>query len=224
MITKCTVPGTAAITFDDGPYIWDQELLDQLAAAGMKATFFLNGNHWGCIFDYAAIVKKMVAAGHQVASHTWSHRNIPDLTNNQLNYQIRRLEDSLMKILGYAPRYMRPPYGAMTDARLAQLSKLGQRVIHWDSSSEDANGYSVEQSKTALTRDINNGGTIILNHNVKETTVKQLVPWFIKTFGKKYKWVTVAECLGDKEPYAKVPTLDASNTCAAPDGSLNDGQ
>ena len=46
MIYQCSVPGTVAVTFDDGPYIYTQAILDMLNAAGMKVTFFENGNNW----------------------------------------------------------------------------------------------------------------------------------------------------------------------------------
>jgi peptidoglycan/xylan/chitin deacetylase (PgdA/CDA1 family) len=43
IITACNVPGVVALTFDDGPYIYTQEIVDQLTAAGQRATFFQNG-------------------------------------------------------------------------------------------------------------------------------------------------------------------------------------
>ena len=42
-ITRCNTPGTVAITFDDGPYVYTSELLDLLARYGTKSTFFVNG-------------------------------------------------------------------------------------------------------------------------------------------------------------------------------------
>jgi peptidoglycan/xylan/chitin deacetylase (PgdA/CDA1 family) len=43
VIEKCTVPGVVALTFDDGPFVYTQSVLDQLNAAGIHATFFQNG-------------------------------------------------------------------------------------------------------------------------------------------------------------------------------------
>jgi peptidoglycan/xylan/chitin deacetylase (PgdA/CDA1 family) len=43
IIEKCTVPGVVALTFDDGPYLYTQSVVDQLNAAGIHATFFQNG-------------------------------------------------------------------------------------------------------------------------------------------------------------------------------------
>jgi len=41
--TACTTPGVVALTFDDGPFIYTQSIVDQLTAAGQRATFFQNG-------------------------------------------------------------------------------------------------------------------------------------------------------------------------------------
>ena len=72
-IYSCTVPGTVALTFDDGPVSRTGSVLDQLQAAGMSATFFVNGLNWGDINSESskALVRRMVAEGHQVGSHTY---------------------------------------------------------------------------------------------------------------------------------------------------------
>jgi peptidoglycan/xylan/chitin deacetylase (PgdA/CDA1 family) len=76
IIQSCTVPGTVALTFDDGPYIYTGQVLDELAANGVKATFMLNGQNLGNIYDNAALVQRMIAEGHQVGSHTYVYNRI----------------------------------------------------------------------------------------------------------------------------------------------------
>ncbi|CEJ00323.1 hypothetical protein G6F57_023500 [Rhizopus arrhizus] len=44
--TTCSVPGTIALTFDDGPYEYTWALADTLKSKGVTATFFMNGNNW----------------------------------------------------------------------------------------------------------------------------------------------------------------------------------
>ena len=72
-VYSCTVPGTVALTFDDGPVSRTASVLDQLRDAGMAATFFVNGVNWGDINseESKALVRRMVAEGHQIASHTY---------------------------------------------------------------------------------------------------------------------------------------------------------
>jgi peptidoglycan/xylan/chitin deacetylase (PgdA/CDA1 family) len=70
VITSCSVPGTFALTFDDGPYIYTDELLNILASNDVKATFFLNGQNFGNIFSFTSTVQRMVNDGHQIGSQT----------------------------------------------------------------------------------------------------------------------------------------------------------
>jgi peptidoglycan/xylan/chitin deacetylase (PgdA/CDA1 family) len=70
VIDKCTVAGKVALTFDDGPSIYTEQLLDILKAGGQKATFFVNGQNYDNIYNYASTIQRMVTEGHQVASHT----------------------------------------------------------------------------------------------------------------------------------------------------------
>ena len=69
-IFSCSNPGQIALTFDDGPVSNTYTLLDTLAAYGAKATFFVNGQNFGSIYDNADAVRRMDAEGHQVGSHT----------------------------------------------------------------------------------------------------------------------------------------------------------
>jgi peptidoglycan/xylan/chitin deacetylase (PgdA/CDA1 family) len=70
IINDCTVPGTVSLAFDDGPYVYTNQVLDMLDAAGMKATFFVNGQNYDSIYNYIPTIQRMYNEGHQVASHT----------------------------------------------------------------------------------------------------------------------------------------------------------
>ena len=74
---SCTQPGVVALSFDDGPYAYTDDVLDQLDAAGFKATFFLNGENWGNIYDYAGTVQRADALGNQIGSHTYALSSQP---------------------------------------------------------------------------------------------------------------------------------------------------
>jgi peptidoglycan/xylan/chitin deacetylase (PgdA/CDA1 family) len=69
-IEKCTVPGTVALTFDDGPSTYTSQLIDTLGVEGHKATFFVNGQNYGSILDNKDLLIKMTNAGHQLGTHT----------------------------------------------------------------------------------------------------------------------------------------------------------
>ncbi|KAJ7671435.1 hypothetical protein DFH06DRAFT_1468165, partial [Mycena polygramma] len=106
--TNCTVPGTVAFTFDDGPYKWGKNISDMFTSAGGHCTFFVNGNNWACIYDYADNLKYVYGKGHQVASHTWSHANLQTLSQNQTDSEILKVDVALQNILGVTPACLRP--------------------------------------------------------------------------------------------------------------------
>lgn len=83
----CVVPGDIALTYDDGPGIYTDEIVNLLDSYGAKATFFITGinNGKGAIDTTPAwntVIKKMYANGHQLASHTWSHADLSTLTED----------------------------------------------------------------------------------------------------------------------------------------------
>ena len=94
IINRCTTPGTIALTFDDGPYQYTSELLDLLSRNGVRGTFFVNGQNFGNIYDYAGVVQRMHNEGHQVASHTCVYL-LPTLDDCGLLTRRIQLEPSL---------------------------------------------------------------------------------------------------------------------------------
>lgn len=126
-VYTCSVNKMFAVTFDDGPYKWTQELVTYLNKNDITATFFINGQNYGNIYDYKDFLIAAYNSGHQIAHHTWSHANISTLSDSQLTLEITKLEDAFLDILGVIPTYFRPPFGEFTDASLNVLQKLGYK-------------------------------------------------------------------------------------------------
>lgn len=61
----------------------------------------IDGQNWGCIYDKADVVKEIVARGHQVGSHTWSHAHLPSLSASQS--ELRKLPLLLLSITDSCP-------------------------------------------------------------------------------------------------------------------------
>jgi peptidoglycan/xylan/chitin deacetylase (PgdA/CDA1 family) len=134
-ISHCSVNGKVALTFDDGPYIYTVELLDLLKRNNVRATFFIVGNNAGKgqINDpksgYVPIIQRMVADGHQVGSHTWSHADLNALNPQQRRDQIINNEIALNGVLGVIPTYFRPPYTRCSADCYNDLKSLGYHVV-----------------------------------------------------------------------------------------------
>ncbi|KAJ7089318.1 hypothetical protein B0H15DRAFT_949292 [Mycena belliarum] len=207
---NCINPNDVALTFDDGPYNYLRSISDQFTAAGAKATFFMNGNNFDCIYkpQHVADLKYAYAAGHMMASHSWSHPHLPELSTMQVQDNLFRLEEAFSRILGIKPAFMRPPYGEYNSNVQSISAARGQNLALWDWDTGDASGNTTDQSKALYdhvgyaTPRLSNA--IILHHEVKEHTATILVPYAISLFQSRgYNLVTVAECLG-VEPYEAI--------------------
>ena len=117
---------TVALTFDDGPSPWTDEVLAVLARENVKATFFVIGRIAATDEDR---VKKLYAAGHAVENHSWSHPSPNPRSGwvrGTVRSQIRRTSKAITHIVGHEPCYFRPPEGvfkgAQQETRAAGLS------------------------------------------------------------------------------------------------------
>jgi len=218
--SSCTVPNTVALTFDDGPYIYLNDVVDTLNAAGARGTFFFNGNNYDCIYntDAMARVKYAYDQGHMVGSHTWSHTDLTTLNSDQINSEMFRVEQAVQRITGALVAVMRPPYGSYNQQVVDIAGSRGQDVAIWDFDSGDSTGSTPEQSEAAYDAIIAQQPSTILtlNHETYETTAHQVLPYAIqKLQAAGYTLVTLAECLG-LSPYQSVGapgTPDSSWTC-----------
>lgn len=109
-----------ALTFDDGPYIYTSHILDLLAQYNASATFFITGNNNGkghidnASLAWPSLIKRMYDDGHQLASHTWSHPDLCNITSAQRKNEMWKNEMALRNVVGVIPTYMRPPYSSCT--------------------------------------------------------------------------------------------------------------
>ncbi|RKP08984.1 carbohydrate esterase family 4 protein [Thamnocephalis sphaerospora] len=205
VVYKCTVPETFALTFDDGPGEYADELLNTLDRLGAKATFFVNGNNAGSLDDpeLADRVLRTYNAGHQIASHTYSHADLTTIGPDQIRSEMTQLDDQLKRIIGVRPTYMRPPYGSFDDQMLGIMSELGYRVISWDIDTNDwqhpddpSASLSVIQSEVKNASE--NGNNIALAHETIQTTVSTFTEAAVADIRSKgYRLTTISECLGD---------------------------
>ena len=106
---------------------------------------------------------------------SWSHPDIATISADDLTLQMTQLEDALVDIIGKRPIYMRPPFFSWDDESLEVLGDLGYRVIHADVDTFDWKG-DMDASIENFNDGIEDGGSIVLAHDVHELTVEVLVP------------------------------------------------
>jgi len=122
-----------ALTFDDGPGPYTAALLDLLAERGIVATFFVLGQN---AERRPALIKRMLAEGHEVANHSYSHANMRRLKPEAQFLEMKRAQEVLHS-LGAEVRYFRPPYGRYTPVTTAKAEDLGMTILLWSLDSQD---------------------------------------------------------------------------------------
>jgi len=110
----------------------EYRILETLAAAGARATFFLQGR-W--TRANPEIARSIVEAGHVIGNHSNYHAPMDGLTEDWLREDIRRAERTIVELTGVDPKpWFRCPFGSgMDDPRvLAAIEELGYRHVGWD--------------------------------------------------------------------------------------------
>lgn len=123
-----------ALTFDDGPSPFTDRVLDILRNYEAKATFFCVGLHADC---YPKTVARIAAEGHLLGNHTWSHPFVPDLTRDEMRFQIQATNQAIRMVTDVEPTLVRPPYGSRTPEALVWMAEMGMTTVLWDADSRD---------------------------------------------------------------------------------------
>ncbi|MEU0288015.1 polysaccharide deacetylase family protein [Streptomyces sp. NPDC006147] len=197
----CRVAKCIALTFDAGPSKHSARLLDILKEEQVPATFFLLGKRH--IDSYPELVRRMADEGHELASHTWTHRILTDLEPDEIREELVRTNAEIERLTGRRPTLMRPPQGR-TDDTVHEISReLGLSEVLWSVTAKD---YRTSDSDLITRRvlDQSSRDGIILLHDLYDGTVPA-VPGIIDALkARGYVFVTVPQLLapGKAEPGA----------------------
>ena len=185
-----------ALTFDDGPHPrYTPEILDVLKKYDVKATFFLIGEN---IALYPDLVKRILAEGHEIGNHTFTHRGIGEYTEHQLGREMEHCEKVIYEVVEYRPKLFRPPGGRL-DQKVRRLAEaFDYKVILWNIDTRDWAHESPESIKENVIENIE-AGSIILMHDYIGTnspTPKALELFLPRLLEEGYHFTVISELLG----------------------------
>lgn len=191
----------AALTFDDGP---DERatglILDILGRHGAKATFFVTGSAASRSPD---LIRRMLAEGHEVGNHTFSHTNFSTVSMSEGRAEVIRTDAVLRP---YRTRLVRPPFGKLSVSANLLLAAMRRRVILWSVTSSDWSEADPARVQACLERRMHAGAIVLLHdglarapHKVgpgisRETTCIALAAYLAQQ-GRPYSFLTVSELL-----------------------------
>ena len=137
----------------------------------------------------------MVAEGHEVANHTYSHPHLTEITPDEMRSEVWSTEYEIVKAASIMPRAMlRPPFGSYDESVRAVLGALGYELIFWSIDSGDWKGFTPEQiiARAGTAK----AGDIFVAHAYAANT-GQAIGGICETLkGKGLRGGTVSQALG----------------------------
>jgi peptidoglycan/xylan/chitin deacetylase (PgdA/CDA1 family) len=199
-------PGEVVLTFDDGPWpVTTPAILAALNAECLNATFFPIGKHaiW-----HPGILKQVVAQGHTVGSHTWSHQNLAHKTQQEAKDEIEKGMSAVAMMAGspIAP-FFRFPQLRQTAELKAYLRERNVSAFSIDIDSED---FKIRKPDalvaSVMTKLKKTGKGIILMHDLHKWTAAALPDLLTQLKEGGYKVVHVQA----KYTLVTLPDYDAA--------------
>lgn len=185
-------PKAVALTFDDGPStVNTPKILDILEKYNAHATFFVLGNRAAAGAD---VLKREIALGCEIGSHSWDHTNLSSLKMSGVNEQNSKTIKLVKKLTGYDVKIMRPPYGAISDV---MRKKLKMPMILWSLDTLDWKSKDADKVFKQIKKNVSDGD-IILVHDIHPSTaeaMKKVIPWLQEN---GYDILTVSELMERK--------------------------
>lgn len=182
-----------ALTFDDGPaHSKTETLLTEFEKRNIRASFFVLGE---LALKQPDIVKKAYDAGHTIGSHTYDHKNLKKIDDEQLAYEVNHTNGILKEIIGTDIKYIRPPYGGYNSDI---LNKVDMSFILW---SVDTLDWKLKDADKIADYMINNieDGDIVLLHDIHVETIDGVIKAVDLMLAEGYAFVSLEELISYKE-------------------------
>lgn len=159
---ESSVSAGVALTFDDGPHPeGTPAVLETLAGAGARATFFLVGEQ---VERRPALAAEIAARGHSVGVHCHRHTSLLRLSARELRADLDRAGAAIGEATGEAPFLYRPPFGFFTVHGLREARRRRWRPLLWTRDAKDwrknATAGSISSRVTPL-----KAGDVVLLHD-----------------------------------------------------------
>ena len=182
--------GYVALTFDDGPSgELTESLLDGLAEADVKATFFVCGYR---ISQFPDTLRRIAAEGHEIGLHSCCHDYMQKMSKQQVMADLAACQETVSEVCGVTAHLFRPPGGLYSRDLLDAAEELGLSVVLW---SVDPRDWDAACRKTVRKHVRENAfpGSIILMHDLSEASVRSALGAVADLKAQGYEFVTVSE-------------------------------
>lgn len=163
------------LTFDNGyENGYTVKILDILKEKKVPAVFFVTGHY---IKDQPELLKRMVAEGHLIGNHSWSHPDVTQISNEKLKDELAKVKQEVGQVTGQKEmQFLRTPRGIFNERVLASSKEQGYTNVFWsiaykdwDTNQQKGAGYAYEKVMSQL-----HPGAVILLHSVSKDNTEAL--------------------------------------------------
>ncbi len=163
---------TVALTFNLGYEAgYTDDILKVLEQEGIRAAFFVTG-HW--LETAPALAKQVVQEGHLLGNHSWSHKDLTALSDEEVRLEIMRWDEAARDLVGDTHGLFRPPAGVFSERVLKLARDLGYSTVFWTIAIVD--WVPMEDPSLAVRGVVNylHDGAIIMLHGTSQDVAEQL--------------------------------------------------
>lgn len=177
-----------ALTFDDGPNRYTDDLLDALLEHQASATFFVLGS---MVERFPKTVQRMVLEGNEIGNHTMNHKQLSKCSPSEIDEEISKAQMMIESITHIEPSLLRPPYGEKSDF----ITQVWQNdVVFWDIDTRDWASKDVKKIIDVVMSEVRDGAIILL-HDIYPTSVQAAIELIPLLQEEGYQLVTVSQLI-----------------------------
>ncbi|MFF4147952.1 bifunctional polysaccharide deacetylase/glycosyltransferase family 2 protein [Streptomyces sp. NPDC001698] len=206
---------TIALTFDDGPDpVWTPRILDVLRRNHVHATFFVVGTE---VVAHPELIRRIVAEGHQIGIHTFTHPDLAHLAPWQRSLELRETQLAVAGAAGVTTALLRPPFSSKNDALddadwsvLKQADAAGYVTVLTTQDAEDWQRPGVDRILANATPH-GHGGQIMLMHDGggdRSQTVAALNTLIPRLKAQGFTFAAVSDAVGMAGPVQPAGLVD----------------
>jgi peptidoglycan-N-acetylglucosamine deacetylase len=177
------------LTFDGAPNPpGTDQILGVLASHSVRASFFMEGHR---LEEEAACAARVLAAGHDVGNHSYSHPEFNRISLEDVHDELKRADDILDEKLGIRPRICRPPAGKLTPEVEQAILEMGYTIVLWSYSNRDWETPEVDVLARRVMDGLRDGAIIVMHDRVPwvPETLERIIP-AIRAEGYEFKKIS----------------------------------
>ncbi|MBD8497223.1 delta-lactam-biosynthetic de-N-acetylase [Paenibacillus arenosi] len=198
---------TLYLTFDNGyENGLTANILDTLKSKKVPAIFFVTGHY---IETQPDLLKRMIAEGHLIGNHSWSHPDMTTVSDTRLTEELEKVKTAVAAVTGQKQmRYLRPPRGIFNERTLALSHKLGYTNVFWSIAYKD---WDVNQQRGAqyaydnVVRQLHPGAVLLL-HSISKDNAAALGRIIDEAHRQGYEFASLDQLMAPPQlPIAPAP-------------------